>query len=252
MRFLVTLALNEEFAPWRRLRHFARLRHQAVPLHQSEIGPATVHVALTGMGWERAARLVPELLREPYDLCIAAGFAGALKHGLKCGDFLVPAAVVASGAAEPVECSSELYAHAEALGAVPVSKLVTVPHVIGSPAEKRDLAHLADAVDMESYPILSAARQNGIPVCALRVVSDEAGEPMPIDFNRTSTPAGQVSKVRVLRELARRPARLGAMLRFSRRNRAAARRLAEFLDAFFKNLPAVGGIPERVLEGAAK
>ena len=62
-------------------------------LLQAQIGRATVDFVVTGMGMENARLGTEKAMSVPHDVCIAAGFAGALKPNLKVGDVLVARAV---------------------------------------------------------------------------------------------------------------------------------------------------------------
>ena len=60
---------------------------------------------------------------------------------------------------------------------------ITSPRIATTKAERLTLAKSgAAAVDMESYPIVSAAARAGVPAIVLRVVSDSLDTEMP-DFN---------------------------------------------------------------------
>ncbi|MDW8310585.1 MAG: hypothetical protein RMK20_14515, partial [Verrucomicrobiales bacterium] len=56
-----------------------------------------------------------------------------------------------------------------------------------------------------------------------------ADEDLPLDFNAFLTAGGRVNYVRLALVLARSPGRIRAVLRFQRRVKAAADRLAEVL-----------------------
>ena len=64
----------------------------------------------------------------------------------------------------------------------------------------------------------------------LRVISDSAGEDLPMDFNRFARPDGSLSLGRLLLGLARSPRTVPGLIRFRSRLRQASSRLARALD----------------------
>jgi nucleoside phosphorylase len=75
---------------------------------------------------------------------------------------------------------------------------ITSPRIATTKAERLALARSgAAAVDMESYPIVSAAARAGVPAVVLRVVSDSLDTEMP-DFNRALNSQGALDGRRAL------------------------------------------------------
>jgi nucleoside phosphorylase len=67
---------------------------------------------------------------------------------------------------------------------------ITSPRIATTSNERAALAEFgAVVVDMESYPILSAAAKAGVPAVVLRVVSDSMDRELP-DLNRALNEAG--------------------------------------------------------------
>src|SRR5882762_4980858 len=93
MRALVTFAVEAEFAPWRKLRKLEQSLVSGVLVCTAQIGRADVDFVVTGMGVENAYRVTDAVMKEPYQFCITAGFAGALKETHSVGDILVADAV---------------------------------------------------------------------------------------------------------------------------------------------------------------
>ena len=86
MKILVTFALENEFAPWRKMRRFQRVSVDDLDqTYEVKVGSANVRVVLTGAG--RFAR--PAMLGAAFDyapdICIASGLAGALKPAYRPG-----------------------------------------------------------------------------------------------------------------------------------------------------------------------
>ncbi|MGB6430025.1 MAG: hypothetical protein WBF06_05535, partial [Candidatus Acidiferrales bacterium] len=79
MRAVVTFAVNAEFAPWRRLREFRRVRSAAPVWYEySAAEGLKVRVVLTGMGESLARLAAREALADGADVCISSGLAGGL------------------------------------------------------------------------------------------------------------------------------------------------------------------------------
>ena len=252
MRVLVTFAVKNEFAPWRRMRRFHRLRRPSGDVYQTMIGRAKVDVVVTGMGAENARRIAEAALAEPYEICINAGFVGALKPGFVPGDILVARSVIRADESRVLPCSRNLVKTAWFHGAREVQKLLSADRVINSAEEKKELGRFADAVDMEAFAVLNAARLRSRPAVVIRAVSDPLELDMPIDFNRTANRRGGVSVLRVLSEVARSPRKMPALVRFGRRSRKAAEELAAFLDGYVKKLSFLqhGAVPLELQEVA--
>ncbi len=85
---------------------------------------------------------------------------------------------------------------------------------------------------MESYTILAEAARCGVPAVAIRAISDTVDFDMPYDFEQARDAQGQIRIVGILAQVLRQPAGLPALLKLARDCRFAARRLADFLDAF--------------------
>lgn len=239
MKILVTFALENEFAPWRASRKFRRLKWNTNAF-RAEIGAADVNVVLTGVGGRQAALETSKLAwSEPdtVEFCISSGFAGALQPQYQIGQVLAARALVAERAptgatGRVLEGSAPLLAFAKDCGATVVSRFYTAEHVISRAEEKQHLGLTADALDMESFVILSKARASGVPGIAIRSVSDTVDEDLPLDMNEVLSDAGSVSIPRVLGQVALRPQSIPALLRLGHRSRRAAESLAVFLDRY--------------------
>jgi nucleoside phosphorylase len=104
---------------------------------------------------------------------------------------------------------------------------ITSPRVAITKDDKLRLARSgAQVVDMESYDILMAAQECGVPAAVVRVVSDSLDRRLP-DFNRALNPDGSVNSGKALRVM------LGSPLLTARAftaNKRATRHLASALS----------------------
>jgi adenosylhomocysteine nucleosidase len=117
------------------------------------------------------------------------------------------------------------------LGAIVQAGIVSADRVVVTAEEKAALRRSTGAVvvDMEFGEVQRIAAEWGVPVRAVRVVSDTASEDMPLDFNRYRDREGRFSRGRIaLAALARPFTAISGLLRLDRNCRLAAERLGEF------------------------
>jgi adenosylhomocysteine nucleosidase len=254
MNVLVTFAVEAEFAPWRRRKSLQAVTVGEFEILQTQIGCAAVDFVVTGMGADNARRGAEAAMTRTHALCIAAGFAGALRENYKIGDVLAARAVQQMGQPEAIACSPNLQRAACENHALDTNLLFTADRVIRTAAEKRQLSVAAGAVDMESFATLSAAQRNHLPALALRVVSDRCDEELPVDISTTLDERGRVKIAAVAKYVASHPLQLPALIRLGRHSRAAAESLAQFLESFIQDLSSreEGGPPRELQEAAAQ
>jgi nucleoside phosphorylase len=239
LRVLVTFALENEFAPWRKMRSFAKVSSDLWDhSYHAKIDAMDIRVFLTGVGRFAAQRAAAIAFEDVPDVCIASGLAGGLRPEHPLGTVLAASSVTDSKGSKLVYSDSELLSNALALGAKRAERFLTSDHVVGKAAEKQALGASADAVDMESLWILSSAAEPRIPALAVRAVSDTVDSDLPLDFDRIFNDRGALSIPKVIGQLAKRPAQLGGLLRLAHDSERAASNLARFLDGFVQSLTA--------------
>jgi nucleoside phosphorylase len=254
VKVLVTFAVEAEFAPWRKLRDLRRTQIDALDIYQAQIGRASVDFIVTGMGPANARRACEIAMTQPHTICIASGFAGALKPIHKPGTILVARSVQQLGKPETIECSRRLAVSGFMDHAVYVNMFLSTDQVVSNPEAKRQLSPFADAVDMESFTVLSVARENNLPAVAIRVISDSFEQDLPVEIETTVDDKGQVRIAGVLKHIARHPLQLPALIRLGRQSRTAAEALASFLEAYIKllSMKTHGWPPAELREVAAR
>jgi adenosylhomocysteine nucleosidase len=239
MKILITFALENEFAPWRALRQFHSETWGEATAYVAEIGGADVGVVLTGIGPKQARTLAARAMghQDEINFCISAGLAGALRPELHVAQVVAARGVFA----EPVnveqitnliEGSAPLVAFAQESGATVVDRFYSAQRVVARSEEKQLWGKAAEAVEMESYEILSVAADSGIPAVAVRSISDTVDEDLPLDMNRIFSDKGQVSIPRVLGQVALHPEAVPSLMRLGQNSKAAAESLAKFLDGY--------------------
>jgi adenosylhomocysteine nucleosidase len=236
MKVLITYAVESEFTPWRQLREFREILVGDVLVRQTQIGRATVDFVVTGMGPANAKRAATAAMSLPHAICICAGFAGGLKPEHRVGDILAAEAVQQVGKSKTLECNLRLATLALGCGAKRVKRFFTSDTVIANAEEKARLAPFADAVDLESFAILSAAREHDLSAVVIRVISDPYDQDMPVDFGASIDERGQVRIGGIVRAVVTHPLQIPALIRLGRESRTAAQGLAHFLEAYIKQI----------------
>jgi nucleoside phosphorylase len=245
LKILVTFAVEAEFASWKRRYQFNPLwmdfsRLDApFDLYKADLDGLEILVLLTGIGWSLSTDRCPlraVLLSESPDICISSGLAGGLNATLHHGDVLVAKNVKLVSTGAVLASDANLVSVAVGSGAFTVERLLTNETIVGDAVAKQSFAAAGDAVDMESFHVLSAA--NGLPVrtVAIRAVSDALDEDLPFDFSRVVDRRGRVRWGNMLREVARRPQKIPALVRFGQQSQLAAGKLADFLDRYLDAL----------------
>jgi len=193
---------------------------------------------LTEAGWNGDQWLLaangpgPKLAREAMlaalehgnpDAVLSTGYCGALAGSLAVADIFVANRVIApeSGESFDAQCvdSEEI-----------PGTLVSVDRVAATAAEKSELFRQGySAVEMEAAGVAQVARERQLPFYCVRVVSDAAGESLPLDFNEFRDEAGRFRKPAIAAAALRSPSVAKNLMRLDRQCRAASEALGEFL-----------------------
>ena len=206
---LIVTALDVELAPI--VAELGLRRDRAGAAYRGQLGPVAVVAAVAGVGHPRATVAFEQLvsLHRP-DVAVLAGFAGALDGSLKRGYLFVPhqvvrdhGAAISLGSPEPPQA---------------MRTLVTVDHCVTEAEARAELhqRHRAQAVDMETYHVAQCAAECGVRLIVVRAISDDLDAVVPTWAADLISECGVTRRIQVLRTLARRPGRLGALLRLRR------------------------------------
>ena len=87
----------------------------------------------------------------------------------------------------------------------------------------------ADVVEMESSVIRNICRERKIPGATIRVISDDAGQDLPLDFNALMTPEDRIHYPKLIWAVLSRPGRIGRLMSFQQQTMEASRRLGAAL-----------------------
>jgi adenosylhomocysteine nucleosidase len=110
-------------------------------------------------------------------------------------------------------------------------RLLSIDRVAVRASEKKQLAleSGADVIEMEAAGVAAVAASNDLAFYCLRVVSDDASEDLPLDFNRYRDREGRFAKGRIAAACALRPWLVPRLMRFDRQCRHSAESLGECL-----------------------
>ena len=204
MTTLVCFALKEEAAPFRKI----------------AAGKSGVAMLIVGIGRANAEKSIREFLasNSPSQV-LTCGFAGGLNPDLKLGEVMF-------------ETTDEsLRAKLLAAKAKPAA-IFCADRIATTVTEKKKLRAEtgADVVEMESAAIHAVCRERGIPCATVRVISDTAGEDLPLDFNALAKPDKNLDFGKLFLAIAKSPGKIGALMALQRKTSFAARELAAILE----------------------
>ncbi len=243
MFVLVTFAVDAEFAPWREIRRFRKVKLNekhwsgGADVYETQVGDCCVWVSLTGMGIKSFDFKSALCLRSAgLDAIISSGLSGALKRPYRVGQIVVPKRVGTLHDVTGLATDSALADLAERQGATLVDTLLTSDRIIETQKEKARLSQFADVVDMESFHIVHEFSLEAAPVTVIRAISDAANEDLPIDFSKVVTHTGQLRAAPLIKELVLQPTKIPHLIRFAKQSREAAKNLVNFLDVFLHAL----------------
>ena len=220
----VTFALPAESSEFlRRLGNKSRANRNGIKIVRGTIGHRSVEVIHTGVGENTCKERIQKFLdNQRFDFLISAGFAGSLNHELQVNDLLVAKNFSTVDLKHASLSNVSVYA----------ANMLTVSALIDSSEERQRLAResQASAVDMETEFIARACAVHGIPLLALRVITDTPTEPFPappsvlFDIQRQRTHVVLFAKF-----FLAHPRRMPGLVEFARRIARARKTLSNAL-----------------------
>ena len=218
----------------------ATIRGHGFSARLGEMAGRRVVVIRSGPG-RKAARRATEAAIDGHRprWVISAGFAGALRPEVERGDIVLADRLMdgegfcmdMDRTGVPAELSEGRRVH--------VGPFLAVERIVCRPERKRELAqeHGALAVDMESLAVAEVCQRRGVPVLAVRAVTDRVDERLPRDVEhlmRQSSRAGQIGAA--LGAIMQRPGSINDMLRLRETANTCSDRLAKYLAKLIERL----------------
>ena len=176
-----------------------------------------------GMGDEAATRAFAQAEMDgPVDMVLSIGWAGALREEGYPGEVHIPNIVVNAQ-------TGERFTLAEREKPV---VLVTTAQVANA-AEKRRLAETYGGmlVDMESATIARLAQMRDIPVCCMKIITDDVTARLP-NLNPFIDTMGQMKMARLIGHVLLRPGYWPALIRMGRASASGAKSLSSAIRHF--------------------
>jgi nucleoside phosphorylase len=213
-RIAVTFALRSESSEFlRRLGNKSRVDRNGLRIVRGTIDHRSIEVIHTGVGERSCKQRIGKFLQDQqFDLLITAGFAGSLNHQLQVNDLFF---------ARNFSTLDRKRAHSSLSNvSIYAANMLTVPGLIDSSEERERIAREsgASAIDMETEFIARACAIHGIPLLALRVITDTPTQPFPappsvlFDVQQQRTHIGALAKW-----LLTHPKRIPGLVQFARR-----------------------------------
>jgi len=196
MMIAVTFALPAESSEFlRRLANRSRADRHGLRTFQGTVEHRSIEVVYTGVGEKICRERIEKFIEnQRFELLISAGFAGSLNHELQVNDLIVAKnlSTVDLKRAQSLLPNTSMHA----------ADMLTMSAMIDSGEERERIAREsgASAVDMETEFIARACALHGIPLLALRVITDTPAKPFPappavlFDVHRQRTPIGAFAK----------------------------------------------------------
>jgi adenosylhomocysteine nucleosidase len=234
----VVAAMPQEIAPLlRRMKGYQKEQAAGFNLYRFTLDGTPVVLIESGMGPAHAAAATGTLisLASP-KLILNFGFAGAVLPGIEVGELVLAGLVLLleagrlTKAPQPDLRLSDLLFEACAsaplvlhrgcfLTAATIMNKKTVAGILD-----KEVAH--PVLEMETAAVLRVASQAGIPVVAIRGVSDAAQEELGFSLEEFCDEELRISLPRVLRSVALKPWIIPQLLKLSGDSRKAGKNLA--------------------------
>ena len=220
----VTFALPAESSEFlRRLGNKSRTDRNGVSIVRGTIDHRSIEVIHTGVGEKICRERIGKFLEnQQFDFLISAGFAGSLNHELQVNDLLVAKNFSTVDLKHASLSNVSIYA----------ANMLTVPAPIDLRDERERIAleSGASAVDMETEFIARGCAVHGIPLLALRVITDTPTQPFPappsvlFDIQQQRPRLGIFAKF-----FLAHPSRIPSLIQFAKRITRARKTLSNAL-----------------------
>ncbi|AAR35273.1 nucleosidase [Geobacter sulfurreducens] len=244
-------AMPDETRPLlRRLRGATLLAQQPFPLWRAQVGDADIWLAQSGMGPKRAESVAERFaeVASP-DVMVSFGFGGGVLPGLSVGDLVMGTwclhydgrdFTLVAGIDAPLACSvmkalAQRTSLAVTAGTVITSGAILAKHLV---APLIPAAVTSPVLDMETAAVASISAQRGIPLLALRAITDDAAEEFGFSLDEFTDAELNIKPYRVVTTLLRKPWIMPQLIRLARSSKRAGELLASAVIELVEVLPA--------------
>lgn len=235
----IIVAMPEEVRPIRRrLGSCRKDRTGRFPVYYFTAGGRRIALIRSGMGTEKAAAATEQLMSIARPrVIISAGLGGGVRPGLDTGDVVIAGQALSLNNGVPelagtLDNESVLVALRASLPTPPFrivsGATVTTDGIISKKSADHCLPRevINPVLDMETSAVAQAAAGNGIPLVAVRAISDPAAEELLFSLDEITDRDLNISLVKVLLAIARKPRILPQMLRLAKNAKRAGENLA--------------------------
>jgi len=239
----IVVAMPEELRPI--LRRFATHRKEQTgqfPVYLLRLDGRSLTIIQSGMGVQKAAAATNELIRYATPrILISAGFAGGVRKGLAVGDVVLAGQSLALSEgvlsdAGTLGSESLLAALAEHFSGHPFriagGTTITTRSIVRKRTADQQIAQeiVNPVLDMETSAVAETAARNGIPLVAIRAISDAAEEELLFSLDEITDRNQNIRIRKVLITIAKNPCILPQMLRLAKNSKRAGSNLAIVLE----------------------
>jgi adenosylhomocysteine nucleosidase len=245
-------AMPEEIASFLLLAApLARERTEGFTIYRGAIGGQSICLILSGIGRENAAAATRALIAAACpDIIISFGFAGAVAPGLAVGDIVVAGRLLhhhdrlfaKQRGVAPKQAKLLAFTLAESCRDnnfhVSCGTFVTTDQVLTKQSLARQLPAgvLHPVVEMETAAVAQVAVLAGIPLVAIRGISDGSGEEIGFDITEFTDKKMRIRLWRVLWTVLKKPWLVPQLLRLAGNAKIAGKNLAVVMPVLMENL----------------
>ncbi len=241
-------ALPEEIKPL--LARLGSTRKEQVagfPLHRCRLGGHELILLHSGMGPKNAAEATRALLNSiTPQMIINFGLGGAVAPGPHIADLVLATRLLVSSGGEFHEQAGLTLSLVDGFLATVASRncqsgtFITAGETMPKAALREALPAGTETplLEMETAAIARVADEQGIPLLAIRAVSDDCGEELAFTVAEFCDANLQIRPLKVLFTILKRPWIIPQLIRLARNSRVAAEALAAAITGYLEQIHA--------------
>lgn len=171
----------------------------------------------TGPGKDQIVEVLKHFKKQKPELFIIIGYGGAISKKLSSGDIILCNSIFSKNQ-KKIHMNSQFFSsikvHLEKYGnKVFIGPCFSSKKVVSEEEEKLTISKEgAIVIDMENYWAVKYAKQNNIPILAIRVILDTRDYKLP-DLSGTLRKDGQISILLTIKYLLKNPLQLPVLLK---------------------------------------